>query len=199
MSRLLFLIISFVAIIEISFASPSDTINHCVLLKVRNKYKLEDEKAFETVKSVADSVCLQNMTVKEFKMILGVLESGNNYYQVNKFGFKGKYAFSDYLIEKITRLTPKAFLNSPLEQEEAMNKAIYYYLRFIKRENFLKYINKEVGGAKITLEALLAGCHFSPTYLEFFLKSNGNKNSLQGGVTIGVYMASFRNYNLRSD
>ncbi len=191
MRRLFFLIIGLVLTIKISFASPSDTINHCVLLKVKSKYRLVNEKAFEAVKSVADSVCLQNMTVKEFKIILGTLESGNNYYQVNQFGFKGKYAFSDYLIEKITRLTPKAFLNSPSEQEEAMNKAIYYYLRFIKREKFLKYINQKVGGVTITLEALLAGCHFSPTYLELFLTSNGSTNNTNGRISIAAYMASF--------
>jgi hypothetical protein len=72
-----------------------------------------------------------------------------------------------------------------------MNKVIFLYLQFLREEKLLKYINKMVGGVSITLEKLLAGCHFSPKNLKLFLMSNGLTDFNDGSVSIGGYMASF--------
>lgn len=111
---------------------------------------------------------------------------------INQSGFKGKYGTSDYIIEKIAKLTSSQFLNNPKEQEIAMNKAIFIYYGFLKQENLLRYLGQEIGGMKITLEMLFAGCHFSPTYLQLFLMSNGKTNSKYGNISISYYMKLFK-------
>lgn len=191
MRKFVFLFSLLYATVGVSATVFSDTTKYKLASKLKGKTRAFNEKVFEEVETIQDTIKLQNMTVLEFKKLLGWHESRNNYRSVNQFGFKGKYGFSDYLIGKLTKLTPNQFINNPQEQEVAMNKAIFYYLRFIKREKFLKYINRKVGGLTITLETLLAGCHFSPTYLEVFLRSDGKTNSQQTGVLISVYMASF--------
>ncbi len=175
----------------ISAAAISDTTHHPLPFKSTTRNRLINEKAFEDVEGLNDTVRLQNMTVLEFKELLGKHESGNNYQLITEFGFKGKYSLSDYLIGKLTELTPTQFLTNPNEQEIVMNKVIYLYLQFLKEEKLLKYVNQKIGGVFITLEKLLAGCHFSPKNLRLFLLSNGLTDFNDGSVSIGGYIASF--------
>lgn len=159
--------------------------------EVKRKSNPINKKLFKKINLIHDTVWLQTMTVKEFKDKLGWRESKNNYQMVNRFGFKGKYAISDYMLDLLTKVSRKEFLENPQEQERVMNESIFRYLRFLKREKLLKYLNREIGGMKITLEMLLAGSHYSPYFLKLFLKSDGRKNDPNYGMTCGDYMRFF--------
>jgi hypothetical protein len=182
-------------LISLDFGNATDAVdNNCFLVskkicvvKTLNVELLSQEKVLH------DSVRLHYMTVLEFKEILGKYESNCNYAVTNQFGFKGKYQFSDYLINKIAGVTPEQFLNSPEIQEETMTLIIDLYIDYLSNANYIKYINTKIGNNLITLESLLLGCHFSPTYLSYYINSNGRINKDDGYITIGDYMKRFEN------
>ena len=186
MNRKLFIGLALLAIACTATANlPRDTARHPSTRKPINK------RVFKESFIIHDSVKLQYMTVSEFKEQLGRIDSKNNYRVIDQFGFKGKYATSDFMIGKLSKLTPSAFLKDSIEQERVMNEAIFLYLRFIKKNRLLKYLNKEIAGMNMNLEMLLAGCHFSPDYITFFLKSNGRINESIGDISCGNYIKFF--------
>ncbi len=178
--------------VSVSATDFSDTLKYKSSLKIKSKKGLVNERVFKKIESIHDTVTLQYMTVHEFKNLLGWIESKNNYRMINQSGFKGKYGTSDYMIIKLSKRSPTKFLKDSIEQERVMNESIFLYLRFIEREKLLKYLNRKISGMVINLEMLLAGCHFSPTYLEWFLMSNGKTDSVDGNISISRYMALFR-------
>lgn len=138
-----------------------------------------------------NNIRLQYMTLNEFKETLGYYESNCIYNIENIYGFKGKYQFSDYMIRTFTGISPTKFLQNKEIQEEAMRSVVSHYIHFILYKGYDKYINKEVGGVTVTLEGLLLGCHFSPLYLDMWLRSNGSINRDDGYITIGDYIKRF--------
>lgn len=182
-------------LISFDFGNATNPVDHnCFVLSKKicvvrtlNQELLRKEKVLD------DSVRLHYMTVLEFKEILGKYESNGVYNITNKFGFKGKYQFSDYLINKVAKVTPSTFLQSPEIQEETMTLIIKVYIDYLYSTDYLKYINKKVGTNVLTLESLLLGCHFSPTYLSYYINSNGKINKDDGYITIGDYMKRFEN------
>lgn len=194
MLKLCAVIILFLSIYLIPFSTNSSigNIYNCSLIEKKicvvrtlNLEVLKQEKVLH------DSVRLHYLTVLEFKEILGKYESNGVYNITNKYGFKGKYQFSDYLINKLTDVTPSKFLLDSILQEKTMTNIIKLYINYLCNENYIKLINKKIGNNIITLESLLLGCHFSPTYLELYINSNGNINKDDGYITIGNYMKKF--------
>lgn len=150
-------------------------------------------KSLNNVISIQDTVRLQYLTVKEFKDKLGYYESRNRYNITNRIGMKGKYQFSPYMIKRFGKIKPKDFLLNPKIQEQAMSDACKYYIDYIYKKRYNKYIGEEIDGVVITLEGLMLGMHFCPSYLNSWLKSNGNINIGDGDITIRDYMKKFEN------
>lgn len=142
---------------------------------------------------ITDSMSLQYMTVREFKDKLAFYESLCSYTAVNKFGFAGAYQFSSHMIRKFGQVPRKTFLTNPSIQEKAMSLACIVYIHYIYYCGYDKYIGTEIAGITITLESLMLGVHFSPTYLKNWLESNGKINQSDINVSIRLYMSKFEN------
>lgn len=181
----------FIGLAMLTIACTASANLSCDTARYPSTRKPINKRLFKGSFIIHDSVKIQYMTVSEFKERLGRIESNNNYRMINQFGFKGKYATSDFMIKKLSKLSQPEFLKDSIEQERVMNESIALYLRFIKKYRLLKYLNKEIAGLTINLEMLLAGCHFSPDYLVFFLNSKGKKNETFGGITCRDFMKLF--------
>lgn len=150
-------------------------------------------KSVNLINNFSDTVRLQYLTVKEFKNKLGYYESRGRYNITNRIGMKGKYQFSPYMIKRFGKVKPKDFLLRPKIQEQAMSDACRYYLDYIYKKEYNKYIGEEIDGVVITLEGLMLGMHFCPSYLNSWLKSDGDINIGDGDITIRDYMKKFEN------
>jgi hypothetical protein len=139
------------------------------------------------------------MNVYTFKEILGFHESRGNYLITNAYGFRGKYQFGRYMIDRFAGgVKGQVFLHDSVLQEQAMTKAIDYYIKYIYKYGYDKYVNKEIDGVVITMESLMLGCHFSPLYLKNFLESDGDINQRDANITIRDYMKKFENKGLKT-
>lgn len=150
-------------------------------------------RSVNKITSIQDTVRLQYLTVKEFKEKLGYYESRGRYNITNKIGMKGKYQFSPYMIKRFSKVKPKNFLLMSNVQEQAMSDACNYYIDYIYKREYNTYIGKEIDGVVITLEGLMLGMHFCPSYLNSWLRSNGDINIGDGDITIRDYMKKFEN------
>jgi hypothetical protein len=149
-----------------------------LLTNVTTYSQVSTKPVLETVlaSNQRDTVCLQYLTVKEFKNKLALIETANlkePYQAVNQFGYSGKYQLSRDYIQKYSRTTYENFLRSSWIQERTMNRLIAHYLNAIYQRGWDAYIGKCINGVTITLEGLLAGYHQHPAALKAFLTSNG--------------------------
>lgn len=140
---------------------------------------------------IEDSVLIQYLTIKQFKDTLGKYESWNTYNIENIYGFKGKYQFSNWMILRFAGVTPKKFLSTPNIQEEAMHRVCKHYVKYIYRYGYDEYVGKEIDGVVLTMEGLMLGLHFSPTFLMHWLESNGKINEGDCNITIRDYIKRF--------
>lgn len=142
-----------------------------------------------------DTVCLQYLTVKEFKNRLALLETSNlkkPYQAVNRYGYTGKYQLSKKYIAQYSKTTYERFLKSAWIQERTMNRLIAHYINSIYQRGWGKYIGKEINGVTVTLEGLLAGYHQHPVALKKWLESNGKTNLQDGnGCPVSVFIRKF--------
>lgn len=149
--------------------------------------------SIDSIDMIHEGTLIQYMTVSEFKKVLGRWESGGIYQIENKYGFKGKYQFSNYMIGRFAYVSPDDFLRYDLIQEQAMTRVIMHYTWYLQRYGYTKYINKKIGGTVVTMEGLMLGMHFSPSYLRDWLETDGRTNKSDGYITIGAYIKRFEN------
>ncbi len=97
------------------------------------------------------------------------------------------------MIKRFASTSPKRFLNTPTIQERAMSLTCAFYIKYIYDFGYDKYIGKEIGGVTVTLESLMLGLHFSPTYLKEWVESGGKVNERDANISIGAYMKRFEN------
>lgn len=146
-----------------------------------------------------DTVCLQYMTVAEFKRMLAQIESGGlkkPYQAVNRFGYTGKYQLSRYYIEKYSKSSYEDFLVSPWIQERTMNRLVCHYLNAIHLNGWDQYIGQSINGVNVTLEGLLGGYHQHPVALKLWLESNGEKDLTDGNkIPVSTFISHY-GYNL---
>lgn len=139
-----------------------------------------------------DTVCLESMTVKEFKDKLAVFESGGlkePYQAVNQYGYLGKYQISKRYLEKYGRVSREVFLRRGHIQEITMNRLIAHYLNAIHRLGLDRYLGLEIRGIRVTLEGLLAGYHQHPLALKKWLESCGEVDMTDGnGTPVSKYI-----------
>lgn len=185
-----------------------------------NKLNIDNETIFikeslsDSVKDrTVDSLLFPNKYIKKigkkglsitefqldsFKNKLGYMESGNRYDISNRYGYLGKYQFSK---KTLRRLILKGYLDYNLSdvykfrkdkvmQEKAMDALVQHNLDILYNYNLSKFIGKNVGGVKVTVEGLLAGAHLlGPYAVSHFLKTGGSMEtvSLSNGVKIKKY------------
>ncbi len=185
-------IIGLLLLITIGVSSPNIGVEfQC---KVVEKCKIvQNFTLIDSTTAINDSVLIQYLTIKQFKDTLGKYESWNTYNITNKWGFKGKYQFSNYMIGRFAHVKPSYFLRNGNVQERAMDRVCAFYIDYIYKYGYDKYINTEIDGVTVTMESLMLGCHFSPLYLMWWLESNGQLNPRDANITIKDYMKRFEN------
>lgn len=143
---------------------------------------------------------LDSIGIFGFKYIqrMGELESSSNYQAINRLGYLGKYQFHKKTLRRIgfTKEEIKSFINEPLLQEKAMIYLTLYNKRYFERTHLLKYINKKVGGVRITLEGMLAAAHLrGPAAVKKYLRSGGRINLKDANKTsVRDYLKEFENF-----
>lgn len=126
---------------------------------------------------------------------MGELESNHDYHVINRLGYLGKYQFHKTTLERIgfndTQI--KNFIKSPELQENAMIKLTMHNNEYISRNKLDTYINKRVGGVKVTREGMLAAAHLRGPYaVKRYLRSNGKINlDDANGTTVKDYLKQF--------
>lgn len=197
MKKLILVILALLIVFEVSRSSMLEYKDHdCFnfgtkIVLVQNEVANMDSVIECGV--INDTMRLQYMTVYAFKDTLAYYESRRIYNITNKFGFKGKYQFSNSMIGRFGRVPPKKFLIDSLVQEQAMSLACIFYIQYIYRCGYNKYINRKISGVTVTLESLMLGVHFSPLYLKKWLESDGRDNGRDINTSIGDYMRKFEN------
>lgn len=126
---------------------------------------------------------------------MGKLESNHDYHVINRLGYLGKYQFHKTTLERIGFNDDqiKDFIDSPELQETAMIKLTIYNNDYILKNKLNIYINKKVGGVKITQEGMLAAAHLRGPYaVKRYLRSNGKVNlDDANGTTVKDYLKQF--------
>lgn len=155
----------------------------------------------DSLQCINDTVRLQYMTLSQFKDSLGHHESRGNYNAKNPWGFRGKYQFGPYMINKFAydgclnrdelKINSELFLHDSLLQEKAMDKAIDYYIKYIYKYRYDRYINTQIDSVTVTMEGLMLGVHFSPLYLKNWLETNGKVNRWDANISIKEYIRKF--------
>jgi hypothetical protein len=136
----------------------------------------------------------------KFKSKMGHLESGGNYKAINQYGYLGKYQFSKRtlrrLVEKgylqLTKEEIRKFRELPYIQEMAMDALIAANLETLRNWKLNKYVGKDIGGVKVTMEGMLAASHLlGPYAVKHYLQHNGSMDKvIVGGVTVRKYDAN---------
>lgn len=93
-----------------------------------------------------------------FKEALAFSESSNNYFAVNRLGYKGRYQFGNTTLDWVGVENAKEFLNTPLLQERAFD-ALVAKNKYVLRDHIAAYVGKTVGGLKVTESGLVAAAH----------------------------------------
>jgi|SRR6478609_1087622 len=186
----LWMVLMFFLAIGMTSPSPITTFS----CKIVEKTRLETKKLhIDSTMAINDSLLIQYLTIKQFKDTLGKYESWNTYNITNKWGFRGKYQFSPYMIKRFAHCKPHSFLHNAQIQEKAMDDVCEFYVDYIYKYNYIQYIGKEIDGVIVTMEGLMLGCHFSPLYLMWWLESNGNTNMRDANISIRDYIKRFEN------
>jgi len=183
-----FFLIGLLLSLETSFGDSNINQDCKIEERVRRVFRTV---SIDTNSVITDTTKVQYMTIKEFKDRLGLHESRSTYNIINKYGFRGKYQFSPYMIRTFAKCSYRSYLLTPSIQEKAMDGAIAYYTWYIYHNNYNQYIGKEINGVEVTMETLLLGVHFSPTYLHKWLRSSGKDDGTDIHISIGNYMKKF--------
>jgi hypothetical protein len=146
------------------------------------------EKELDSIQKLKD--------LEKFLYAVGLRESGNNYYVVNRFGYMGKYQFGKSTLETLGyKISNKEFLYTPKLQEEAMLKLLKY-----NQTRLTKYIQSYDGtlfqGKVITESGILAAAHLAGqgNVKKFF--NNGVDFKDGNGTKLTSYLTEFSGYDI---
>jgi len=142
---------------------------------------------------------------EKYKLLLGQMESGNDYSIINSIGAIGKYQFTTDTLNSLKQnynlpawISPSYFASRPDLQEKYINALIDDTLNFITRNNLTQYTGQQVTGsmrfktitAKLNIYGMLAGAHLAgATNLKKFLTTGYNPND--GLTSLSDYAALF--------
>lgn len=131
-----------------------------------------------------------------FFVVMGKLESNNNYSVINRFGYMGKYQFSKRTLRTlrssgyldITEREIVSYTSLYELQERSMRALTYHNLDVLRRYGLLGYVGSTVGGVTITLNGMLAGSHLvGPRAVRDYIRSNGRIIARDGNRTTVVH------------
>ena len=168
-----------------------------IIPKIISVSKEVSKDVAQIIKEPCDDLMIQHMTLGEFKNKLNFYESRGDYCAKNKYGFVGAYQFSGYMIRTFGKTSKKHFLENESVQENAMSLACANYLRHIYKMHYDTLVGRQINGMTITMEALMLGVHFSPTYLHRWIKSGGCLNGRDANLSLQQYMTKFEVKNER--
>lgn len=131
-----------------------------ILLMLSSRTKIKQVTSIVTIRDtvyiVKEKNHLKNLTIQQFKDIISVLESGNDYSAVSKYYF-GKYqisqtniALSDYDVE--------VFMGDKEIQEDVMDDLMYEYL-YHTATYCNKYNGTKIFDLEVDMWTILYGCH----------------------------------------
>jgi hypothetical protein len=129
---------------------------------------------------------------------IGMRESSNRYWIVNRYGYMGKYQFGRKTLNSLgyKKVSSTEFLMSPKIQEQAMQDLLNHNKKVLRRQ-IKKYEGKVVHGIKITESGLLAAAHLGGAgNVKKFLR-RGTKFRDGLGTSITEYMKLFSGYDLQ--
>lgn len=171
---------------------------------------------FKNLLKVIIGLLSKSMNYENFRFDLKQRESSNNYKSVNSLGYLGAYQFgmarlSDFgltkRIEGTTSMENKdfewsngyskdIFLNDDCLQDNIFDKHIDNLILQLKNLSLLKYIDFTIGGVKITLSGLLAGCHLGGigSVKTFLLTGLSKKDNYE--TSIIEYIKQFSGYDI---
>ena len=130
-----------------------------------------------------------------FKEALAFKESRGNYFNVNTYGYLGKYQFGKSTLKLIGIYNTSEFLADPKLQEKAFI-ANTERNKWILRRDIKRFVGKHVGGVLITESGILAAAHLAgPGSVKKFLRSYGAIGFTDAyGTSIRNYMKKFSGY-----
>lgn len=134
------------------------------------------------------------LELERFMQDVAFSESSNRHDIVSRYGYLGKYQFSQKTLRSLGyKITKKEFLSNPVVQDEAMIDLLKSNKEFLQ-----KYINKWDGkkynGIKVTESGILAAAHLTgATSVKKFFTEGVNKKDANG-TSIVDYMTKFADY-----
>lgn len=137
------------------------------------------------------------MTYLGFKEAVAFSESSDNYFAVNRLGYRGRYQFGTSTLRWVGIKNSNKFLKSPRLQERAF-EALVAKNKFLLRNHLEKFEGKIVGGIKITESGLIAAAHLGGAgNVKKFLDTNGEYAFADAnGMSIKTYMKKFSDYDI---
>lgn len=148
---------------------------------------------------------MTNFNQQQYKDLLGLMESQNNYKATNLIGALGKYQFIKPTLNGLKNIyglpdwkSASYFLNNPELQEQYETALIADTLGFIERNNLKSYLNQVVTGSirfknittPLNIYGMLAASHLAgTTALKNYLEKNINPND--GNTSLSDYAAYF--------
>ena len=160
----------------------------------------------KVLKYALDLLTGEDMNETQYKQLLGLMESSNNYKAENPAGALGKYQFIpstlNYLQGKynLPAWDRETFLNSPGMQEQYETYYIKDCQQTIKQAGLNKYFGRSVTGsmrfpnitANLSEAGMLAGMHLAGQgSIQRFFSTGYNPND--GYTSLTDYMAYFSN------
>lgn len=132
-----------------------------------------------------------------FKEALAFRESRGNYFIISKYGYLGKYQFGKSALKFFGVKDPKAFLNSPEQQEKLFTLSLQRN-KWMLRNEIKKYVGKNINGITITESGILAAAHLAgASSVKKFLKKEGRYAFADAnGTTLQNYLKHFAGYDV---
>lgn len=181
--------------------SSAEEVTRYNLVQVGDRIMKLDTTVTMNLPDSVVTLLLPKPNKSNFKIKLGMLESGNRYDIVNRFGYLGKYQFSKSTLRGLVRTgylkvdydDLKTFMSDHSLQEKAMDALIHHNRDILfKNYKLQKYVGKNIKGITITEEGMLAAAHLlGPYSVKHFLNTGGSlKSVMVNGVTVSKYDAN---------
>lgn len=144
-----------------------------------------------------------SVDMDKYLSVMAHKESRDDYKALNRFGYMGKYQFGKTTLKHLrgnglltfenTEIKTQKFLDNPVLQEAAMSALTAHNLQCLKSYGLMKFLGKDVGGVKITIEGLLAAAHLrGPWAVRQFVVTGGDINKVDGnGTSVKTYIKAF--------
>lgn len=166
------------------------------ILSLKCYAPIDITKAAYKYRVVEVNVEVLDLELERFLNHLGKKESGNAWNVVNHLNMMGKFQISPIALKDIKYTgTYEEFLNDSILQKECAVKILKKNKKYLKE--YLKYVDKEVNGTKITLSGLLAGAWLGGhRSVKRFINENYNAID-SNSMTVVNYIKEFNGYNFK--